>query len=488
MRDIVHKFRNCRVLVVGDVMLDEYLEGECSRISPEAPVPVLHVRVSRHALGGAGNTAANVVTLGGGVTLLGLIGRDEAGDRVAQTAAALGIELIALDDGRPTLRKTRVVGQAQQLVRLDYEDTRPLEGPPASRLMSAFRERLSRADIVILSDYAKGLLTKATCQQMIEQARLAGVPILVDPRPQHRDFYAHCDYVTPNWRECLGLLGVPDHPAAPDAVERAGRALAERLDASVVLTLGPQGLAFFARGGAEPMYLPTDAREVYDVSGAGDTVAATFALALAAGATHHDALTLANRAAGIVVGKFGTATVTQAELLHTGEPAARLVSRDALAGLAATLRGAGKRIVTVNGSFDLLHAGHLHILQEASAQGDVLIVGLNSDASVRRYKGPARPLIPERERAALLLALRVVDYVHVFDEPDPVAFLEEVRPDVHVNGTEYGSACVEAGTVASYGGRLHLVDRIDGLSTTAILKAVEKCLVESRIARSTSDQ
>jgi D-beta-D-heptose 7-phosphate kinase / D-beta-D-heptose 1-phosphate adenosyltransferase len=486
MRELLARFRNCRVLVVGDLMLDEYLSGECSRISPEAPVPVVQVRESKHVLGGAGNTAANIVALGGRVTLVGLLGRDQAGDRLARTAAGLGIELIGLEDGRPTLRKTRVVGQTQQLVRLDYEDTRPIEAPAATRLLDACRERVPLADAVVVSDYAKGLLTHSLCQELIHQARRARVPILVDPRPQHRTFYEHCDYVTPNWKECLGLLGEPEHPATDEHVTRAGRALAERLDCSVVLTLGAQGLAFFPRDGGEAMHLPTDAKEVYDVSGAGDTVAATFALARAAGATHHDALDLANRAAGIVVGKFGTATVTPAELLETDPPGARLVGRDGLAALARSLRAAGKRIVTINGSFDLLHAGHLHIIREASRQGDALIVGLNSDASVRRYKGPSRPLIAEGYRAELLLALRFVDYVHVFDEPDPIAFLEEVRPDVHVNGAEYGAECVEASVVARYGGRLHLVDRIDGLSTTAILEAAGTPAADSRTNSSTT--
>jgi D-beta-D-heptose 7-phosphate kinase/D-beta-D-heptose 1-phosphate adenosyltransferase len=244
--------------------------------------------------------------------------------------------------------------------------------------------------------------------------------------------------------------------------------LAATLASNVVLTLGPHGIAFSSRDGLEHFSMPTLAREVFDVSGAGDTVVATLALALAAGADHEAAVALANRAASVVVGKFGTATVTADELLQHDEPG-RMLTRVALRPAAARLRGQGKRIVTINGSFDVLHAGHLHILEEARRQGDVLIVGLNSDASVRGYKGPGRPIVPEQQRAQMLLALRVVDYVHIFNESDPIAFLSEVRPDVHVNGAEYGQDCVESGVVKDGGGRLHLVGRVAGLSTTDVV-------------------
>jgi D-beta-D-heptose 7-phosphate kinase / D-beta-D-heptose 1-phosphate adenosyltransferase len=245
--------------------------------------------------------------------------------------------------------------------------------------------------------------------------------------------------------------------------------LAAALASNVVLTLGPHGISFCSRTGDEQFAMPTLAREVFDVSGAGDTVVATLALALAAGADHTAAVTLANKAASVVVGKFGTATLTAEELLgeHDG---LRLVPRHALRALAATLRARGKRIVSINGSFDVLHAGHLHILNEARQQGDVLVVGLNSDASVRSYKGPGRPIVSERRRAEMLLALRVVDYVHIFDEADPVAFLTELAPDVHANGAEYGENCIERDAVLKGGGTLYLVDRIPGLSTSDLIR------------------
>jgi len=273
--------------------------------------------------------------------------------------------------------------------------------------------------------------------------------------------------VTPNWRESRGLLALPDAEPTPDAARAVAHELACALTSNVLLTLGPHGISFCSRTGDEQFATPTLAREVFDVSGAGDTVVATLALAIASGADHASAVMLANRAASVVVGKFGTATLTSEELLGEHD-ALRLVPRASLRGLAATLRAKGRRLVTVNGSFDVLHAGHLHILNEARSQGDVLIVGLNSDASVRSHKGPTRPIISDRGRAEMLLALRVVDYVHIFDEPDPIAFLSELNPDVHVNGAEYGENCIERDVVIRNGGRLHLVDRIPNLSTSAL--------------------
>lgn len=469
VRKMVTSFRGARVLVLGDIMLDEYLSGDCSRLSPEAPVPVLHVTATRAVAGGAANTAANVASLGGRATLMGMVGRDAAGDQVARNAASLGIELVAFDDGRPTMRKVRVVGQHQQLVRLDYEEAAVAAPELSRKIVGAVTSRLGSVDIVIFSDYAKGLFSEDLSQQIIAAASRRGVPVIADPRPQHKRHYRDVTYITPNWKECLGLLGWPDVPPSGEVVAQAARTLASELNANVILTLGAQGLSFLSRDGREHFDLPTQAKEVFDVSGAGDTVVATFALGIAVGGSHVEALTLANKAAGIVVGKFGTALVHPRELIGD-DTVSRMVAREELAGLASRLRDEGKRVVTANGSFDVIHAGHVHILEEARRQGDVLIVGLNSDESIRGYKGPSRPIYPQEQRARLLLSLRMVDYVHVFDEAVPMPFLEQVRPDVHVNGAEYGSDCVEAETVAKHGGRLHLVDRIPDLSTSSVIE------------------
>jgi D-beta-D-heptose 7-phosphate kinase/D-beta-D-heptose 1-phosphate adenosyltransferase len=476
-REALSRFTGARILVLGDSMVDEYLTGECSRLSPEAPVPILRVDPdkTRRVLGGAANTAANIASLGGVPVLFALRNPgDSAGESFSALCAAAGIAVESFSDGRPTMVKTRLVGQRQQLLRLDREDTRDIGAATEAEILERFRTALQTAAAVVLPDYAKGFLTESLTRALLEAAKAAGKPVVVDPRPQHGPRYHGADYVTPNWKESLGLLGWSDREATPDHVQAAGDALRKKLDAHVLLTLGPAGIALFDRNSGESFHIPTAAREVYDVSGAGDTVVAAFALGLAAGLPARMSVELANRAAGIVVAKLGTATVTRDEILQDGPDGARLVLRDGLAPLAAQLRARGKRIVTLNGSFDLLHAGHLHILEDARRQGDVLIVGLNSDASVKRYKSADRPLVGEGDRARMLLGLRCVDYVHIFDEDVPMPFLEEVRPDVHVNGSEYGGDCIEAPTVKKYGGRIHIVEKVPGLSTSALVEKIKK--------------
>ena len=472
LRSVVDSFATQHVLVLGDVMLDEYLTGDCSRLSPEAPVPVLAVTASRSVLGGAANTAANITALGGRATLIGLTGDDDAGRVLAGKAAAAGIELIPVNDGRPTPRKVRVVGQQQQLLRLDYEVTGYVDAAAEERILEAAHPFFARCAAVVISDYAKGFLTERLCQRVLAAAHAARKEVIIDPRPQHASYYVGCDYLTPNWKESQGLVGEAERAPTPDAVETIGRLLTQRFRCNVLMTLGSRGMRFFGRDGRSQFGVPTVAKEVFDVSGAGDTVVATFALARAAGCDDLDAVTVANRAAGLVVAKLGTATVSAVEILRGDEEEHHVIPRDGLAELASRLRARGRRIVTLNGSFDVLHAGHLHILKEARGQGDVLIVGINSDSSVRQNKGPGRPFISEDERAALLLAVRHVDYVHIFDEPTPIAFLEQIRPDVHVNGSEYGSDCIEAPTVQAHGGRIHIVERLAGLSTSGLVEKI----------------
>jgi len=428
---LVSNFAGKRVLVLGDAILDEYLSGDCSRMSPEAPVPVLKVNSVRTVLGGAANTAANIAALGGRPTLVAVVGRDEAGEMLACCAREGGVDLRSVMTVSPTLRKTRVVAQHQQIARLDYEDVRLPDAKIEGAVLEMFDTLVETSEIVVMSDYAKGFFSKAFADQIITHAHQAGRKVVVDPRPQHRDYYNGCDYITPNWRESRGLLGLPDAEPCTDTVRAVASTLASALSANVVLTLGPHGISFCSRTGEEQFAMPTLAREVFDVSGAGDTVVATLALALASGADHRAAVTLANRAASVVVGKFGTATLTAEELMGEHE-GMRLLSHRSLRAVAAILRAKGKRIVTVTGSFDVLHSGHLHILSEARKQGDVLIVGLTGDNTAGMQDGNTAPVTGERQRAEMLLALRSVDYVHIFQEPDPAAFLQELDPDVHL--------------------------------------------------------
>jgi D-beta-D-heptose 7-phosphate kinase/D-beta-D-heptose 1-phosphate adenosyltransferase len=303
------------VLVVGDVIADEYLVGESSRISSESPVPVLRYTGEHATLGGAGNTAANVTSLGGAATLIGLVGDDGAGADIARRCAAAGIEFVALRDGRPTIRKVRVISQQQQLLRIDYEETAAIDAAHERALLEAITPRLDACDIVVMSDYAKGLLTNEVCREVVRRAHAAGRQVVVDPRPQHSSFYWECDYLTPNWRESLGLLREGESGMTPDTVRRIGTLVSRRFRSNVLLTLGARGIAFFDRDGGEPLMVAAEAQEVFDVSGAGDTVVAAFSLARAAGCDHATAVMLANRAAAVVVGKRGTATVTPDELL-----------------------------------------------------------------------------------------------------------------------------------------------------------------------------
>jgi D-beta-D-heptose 7-phosphate kinase/D-beta-D-heptose 1-phosphate adenosyltransferase len=318
LSQVLQQIAGRRVLVVGDVIADEYLVGESTRISSEAPVPVLRYTGEHATLGGAGNTAANVTSLGGAATLIGLVGDDAAGADIARRCAAARIDFVPIRDGRPTTRKVRVISQQQQLLRIDYEETAYVDAARARELVDAVTPRLETCDIVVVSDYAKGLVTNDSCREVVRRAHAAGKQVVVDPRPQHASFYWECDYLTPNWRESLGLLREGDAAATSENVRRIGMQVSRQFKSNVLLTLGPRGIAFFAREGGEPLMVEAEAQEVFDVSGAGDTVVAAFSLARAAGCDHAAAVTLANRAAAVVVGKRGTATVTPDELRSRG--------------------------------------------------------------------------------------------------------------------------------------------------------------------------
>jgi D-beta-D-heptose 7-phosphate kinase/D-beta-D-heptose 1-phosphate adenosyltransferase len=318
-RHLVQRVAGRRVLVVGDLILDEYLEGEASRISPEAPVPVLQFTSHRSVLGGAANTAANVASLGGQATLIGGLTGDVAAIELRRLCAAAGVHLVPIDDGRPTTRKVRVISRQQQLLRIDYEDSVDLSPRAQPQLVAVVREHVEHADIVVISDYAKGLLRPDTFAEIRRLAARAGRAVVVDPRPSHASFYEGSDYLTPNWKEALGLLREDDGVSPTvEAVARVGNLLRDRFRANVLLTMGARGMSFFPRDGSATVEVTALGREVFDVSGAGDTVVAAFALAIAGGVSPAEAVWLANRAAAVVVGKRGTATVTPAELLALG--------------------------------------------------------------------------------------------------------------------------------------------------------------------------
>ncbi|MEE4301023.1 MAG: bifunctional D-glycero-beta-D-manno-heptose-7-phosphate kinase/D-glycero-beta-D-manno-heptose 1-phosphate adenylyltransferase HldE [Pseudomonadales bacterium] len=468
-------FPAAHVLVCGDVMLDRYWSGTAHRISPEAPVPVLGVDHEDLRPGGAANVALGVAALGARCTLLGLTGDDREADAVAALLDAVGVEarLRRVPDWRTTT-KLRVTSRAQQLLRLDFEA--PLPAGEARALQSALTETvleaLPRADVLLCSDYAKGALGDAS--RAVDAARRAGVPVVVDPKDPDFERWRGATVLKPNLAEFVAATGGVA-PADLDELHARGRALRERLAVDALLvTRGGEGMSLLTAGTA--LDLPTRNRDVFDVTGAGDTVAAVLAASLAAGATITDAVRLANVAAGIAVGHAGTVAVSAASLRSAVEAvSASVLSRDALLEAVAVARGAGERIVFTNGCFDLLHAGHVAYLEEARALGDRLVGAINGDASVRRLKGADRPFNDAADRARVLAALRAVDWVTVFDEDTPEALLEVVVPDVLVKGGDYAPQdVVGAAIVRARGGQVAVLGLQPGRSTTGIAERVRR--------------
>jgi D-beta-D-heptose 7-phosphate kinase/D-beta-D-heptose 1-phosphate adenosyltransferase len=465
-----------RVLVVGDLMLDRYLWGRVDRISPEAPVPVVRLQRETRTAGGAANVARNLTALGAKVVLSGVTGDDAGARRLLQDLAAEGVEtgpVIASAD-RITTVKTRVIGDHQQMIRIDEEEALPLSRGQAEALIAAVLPDLASADALVLSDYAKGTLTERVCQTLIRAARAARVPVLVDPKATDFARYAGATLITPNRAELARATGVParDLSALLAAAESLREALGLRW---VVLTLGEGGIALVGPGGSHR--IPALARDVFDVSGAGDTVIAALAAGMSAALDLRDAAHLANLAAGIVVGKVGTATVATGELLaavseeDAHEQAAKICTAEQALERVEQWRNAGERIVFTNGCFDLLHAGHVIYLERARRHGHRLVVGLNTDRSVRALKGPGRPVIDERDRALVLAALSSVDVVVLFDQDTPLELIRKLRPDTLAKGADYSEAeVVGADAVRSWGGQVILVPLVEDSSTTGIIR------------------
>jgi D-beta-D-heptose 7-phosphate kinase/D-beta-D-heptose 1-phosphate adenosyltransferase len=487
--ELVQNLGQPRVLVVGDLMLDRYVWGDAERISQEAPVILLHADKREERLGGASSVATLLRALEAKVSLAGLLGADADGGRIRQMLRQLDVDETAVlaDPERPSTVKERYIGRAQhrhpqQMIRVDYEVRNPVCGVTEDRLCAAIRRQVRQADIVLISDYDKGVCTPAVLAATIAEARACGLRVLADPI-RGRDYrkYYHCSAITPNRLEAgLATDRVLNTNAA--ALESA-RLLREQLDLeAAVVTLDKEGIALAHVDGREQVF-PTRPRQVYDITGAGDMVMAVLGMALAAGADYDPAVRLANIAGGLEVEKIGVATVTREEILQDivhsetvqragrGPGLGKLRHRDELVLELAARRRLGQTIAFTNGCFDILHAGHVHYLLEARAQADVLVVGLNSDAGVRALKGPTRPVNPLEARACVLASLQMVDYVTVFEETTPLQLIETLRPDVLVKGADYRREQVVGGDfVESYGGRLHLAALRDGYSTTRLIQ------------------
>lgn len=462
-------FEKARLLVAGDVMLDRYWQGDTQRISPEAPVPVVRVQSTDDRAGGAANVALNLVSLGANAKLVGSVGEDENADTLRQLLCRQGVEPLLVGSAEhPTITKLRIMSRNQQLMRLDIEEGLQVD----ERLESQFAQALNQTDLVILSDYAKGTL-KAV-QSLIQQARKAGKKVLVDPKG--RDFapYRQATLLTPNLSEFEAVVGACRDEAE---LEAKGEVLRAQLDLEALLiTRSEKGMTLI-RANYPPLHLPTRAQEIYDVTGAGDTVIAVLGLALASGHDYPEAVMLANLAAGLVVAKPGTATVSLGEI-YTALHGDTMVEYGVLplptlleAVRAAQVRG--ERVVMTNGCFDLLHAGHVAYLEEARKLGDRLIVAVNSDASVARLKGPERPINPLDKRMRVLAGLQSVDWVVSFDEDTPENLITQVLPDLLVKGGDYlPDQIAGAQAVLAAGGEVKVLGFVDGVSTTAIVRSI----------------
>jgi D-beta-D-heptose 7-phosphate kinase / D-beta-D-heptose 1-phosphate adenosyltransferase len=468
------------VLCIGDLMLDEFVYGEVSRISPEAPAPVIAARRSETHIGGAGNVARNVASVGARCILVGLIGEDiSAGELKAALAKEERIEsVLVCDASRPTTRKVRFVSEhfRTHMLRADWEKTQPAAADVEQKLIGAILPLLPRADIVLLSDYAKGALTARVIRNVIDAARKLGKAVIVDPKSLNFAIYRGATLLTPNRKEFA--------EATRSRADSEANIAAAALDVmqladceAILVTQSEHGMTLVPRKG-EPIHVPAHPVKVRDVSGAGDTVVAVLAVARAAGAGWEDALRLANAGAAVAVGKMGTASVTAAELRRQILPHAFLAAEEKIAAEAGELearleqwRSEGLRIGFTNGCFDILHPGHVKVLTAARAACDRLIVGLNSDASVKRLKGEGRPVQAERARAEVLAALEAVDLVAIFEEDTPVSLIEKIRPSVLVKGGDYTrEQVVGREIVEAYGGVVMLVEVLAGFSTTSLVE------------------
>ena len=481
-------FRDLRVLVIGDVMLDRYIQGEVDRISPEAPVPVLRHAQRYDRAGGAANVALNLAGLGCQTFLAGFWGDDAEQKQLASLLEAALVDTLGMvSSSLPTCSKTRIIGRRQQLLRLDIESSDPIPQIELDRLTERAVELTAKVHAVVLSDYAKGALTAELCHAVTRAARDRGIPVLVDPKTHDFSKYSGATTVCPNLAELSLATRIPatDTPA----LLAAGQALVIEHELQfLTVTRSEKGIAIL-RAPTAPHSIasahtastieehPARAREVFDVSGAGDTVIATLAASLAAGIPVSTAVELANLAAGIVVGKVGTVPVSAAELVALLTPSSGVVSAEKILtpevarARVAEWRATGETIVFTNGCFDLLHVGHITLLEDCHRFGSKLILGLNADSSVCRLKGPSRPIVGERERARVMAALASVDAVVLFEEDTPLDLIRSLRPDVLVKGGDYTiDTVIGHELVQAAGGRVEIIPTVEGFSTTNIVK------------------
>ena len=463
-----------KILVIGDLMIDHYLWGSCERISPEAPVQVVDIAKETTVLGGGGNVINNLKALGAKVSVSGVIGSDENGTELIDMLKKIEVDVsgIIIQNGRKTSKKSRVIAASQQILRYDKESKEEIDRSSVENILSSLTNSVEGYDAVILSDYGKGVLTDGLCQGVIKLCNKAGVKVLVEPKGSDYSKYSGAYLLTPNKKEAM--LATKIEIKERESLKEALLKMKKEADLAIsLITLSEDGIATYDD---EMKLFPTVAKEVFDVTGAGDTVIASIAFALSADKNIEEACKFANLAAGVVVGKIGSATVTLDEIeeyeatLHKSTSEAHIKSFDEIKVVVERYRSSGKKVVFTNGCFDILHVGHVKYLQIAKSFGDVLIVGLNSDASVSRLKGPSRPVNIAEDRAYLLAALEAVDFVVPFEEDTPYELIKMIRPDTLVKGGDYKGKSV-VGT--EFAGELMLVDFVDGKSTTKTIQKIK---------------
>jgi rfaE bifunctional protein, domain I/rfaE bifunctional protein, domain II len=460
-----------KILIVGDAILDVYYLGKVDRVSPEAPVPVVQVQKTIKMLGGAANVANNIGKLNGSASLIGFSGKDMNCKILQDILDENNISHLLIETQCPTITKIRVVSGVQQIVRVDFEEkittTEELEELKIHYLENDFQD----CDVVILSDYGKGFVTEKFSRHIIDKANINNKPIIIDPKGKDWEKYRNATIVTPNVKELSEVVGC--YLENEDAIiEKAGLEIKAKYNfQNLLVTRSEKGMTFFTNDSIE--HIRTTATEVFDVSGAGDTVVATLARALASGYSWIDGVKLANKAAGIVVSKIGTEPITYRELENSIEEFReenKIIETDQIESLIGKLKSKNKKIVFTNGCFDIIHKGHIKYLQEARKQGDILVVGLNSDNSVKRLKGPERPIKNQEERAVIMSALEMVDYVSVFDEDTPIDLIQKIVPDVLVKGGDYK---VEEVIGREYAKSTIIIPFVNGYSTTSTIDKIK---------------
>ncbi|MBU0686750.1 MAG: D-glycero-beta-D-manno-heptose-7-phosphate kinase [Candidatus Margulisbacteria bacterium] len=479
LKTFISKFKNKKILILGDLMLDEHIWSKVSRISPEAPVPIAAVQSISLVPGGCGNVAANVKTLGGTPIILSVIGKDSSGTKLITALKKLKISTkhILVDNVRPTILKSRIIANSQQVVRVDRENKEKIEKNTQKRVLAAIKKLIRQCDAVVISDYGKGMVTPELAQSAIRLAKKYKKPITVDPKGTDYRKYRSATIITPNLKEAKEATKIFEDSDA--AILNMGKQLlAKNKTKYILITRGKDGMSLFSST-SKARRIQAVPREVFDITGAGDTVIATLTLALSTGAEILDATTLANFAASVAISKIGTTPVAASELKERLQEhsfiSQKVRNRKDLSKLVNQLKESGKTIVFTNGCFDLLHLGHVRYLKEAKKLGDILIIGLNSDASVKKLKGAGRPYTGQLERAEILAALEPVDYVTIFAESTPLELLKVVKPHVHVKGGDYQKGNLpEAKIVQRNGGKVVVVSLIKGKSTTKLIEKVRR--------------